>query len=104
MTDPANEAHLTTIGNQLFDIWEARQSAKQSKVPGSWPAWIAIVLSSAALIWAGGGHQWQITDNTRRIVAVEDRQAAQATDNQQVLQRLASIEAKLDLITEERKQ
>lgn len=102
MTDEANEAAVRRIAKQLFDVWEAKQAEKQDKVPGSWPAWLALVLSAGALIWAGGGHQWQITDNTRRIEAVEVRQAAQATDNQQVLQRLASIEAKLDLITEER--
>jgi len=102
MTDEANEAAARRIAKQLFDIWEAKQAEKQQKVPGSWPAWIAMVLSAAALIWAGGGHQWQITDNTRRIEAVEDRQAKQAAGNEEVLQRLASIEAKLDLITEER--
>lgn len=102
MTDPANEAQARIIAKQLFDVWKAEEAEKQSKVPGSWPAWLALVLSAGALIWAGGGHQWQITDNTRRIEAVEDSQARQATDNQQVLQRLASIEAKLDLITEER--
>lgn len=102
MTDPANEAQARIIAKQLFDVWKTEQEAKQSKVPGSWPAWLALALSTGALIWAGGGHQWQITDNTRRIKAVEDRQDAQATGDQQVLQRLASIEAKLDLITEER--
>lgn len=103
MSDPANEAQLTTIGNQLFDIWEVRQAAKQSKLRGSWPAWAAFGLSIGAIVWAGGGHQRQIAENTRRIEAVETRQSQQTTDSQQVLERLASIEAKLDLMTEERK-
>ncbi len=105
MTDRSmgDEAQLTTISNQLFDVWEARQAAKQSKLRGSWPAWAAFGLSIGAIVWAGGSHQRQIADNTRRIEAVEDDQRKNTTDGQKVLERLASIEAKLDLITEERK-
>ena len=107
MTDPANEVQARKIAKQLFDTWKAEQDLESGPTKGflggSWPTWAAIALSIGAIVWAGGGQQRQNDEQDRRIAAIEARQLQQATDAQQVLQRLASIEAKLDLITEERR-
>ncbi len=107
MNDQANDLQSRVIAKQLFDTWKAEQELESDRAQGflggSWPTWAALILSIGAIIWAGGGQQRQNDEQDRRLDAIEDRQLQQATDAQQVLQRLASIEAKLDLITEERR-
>lgn len=97
--DP-NEAANRKIARQLFSIWSEEQEAKRSRLSGSAPAWIACALSLCAVIWNAAVISGDVGDNTRRITAIELEQRSQASDNREIIERMARIEAKLDLVVE----
>lgn len=99
VTDP-NEASARKIARQLFSIWSEEQEAKRSRLSGSLPAWIACVLSLAAVIWNAAVISGDVSENSRRIDKIEVEQQRQATDNRQIIERMARIEAKLDIVLE----
>lgn len=80
------------------DYDEARKSAWASILQGSLPAWIACVLSISCLIWQAAITTQKVNENNRRIMVLESGQQEQAKDNRDIGNRLASIEAKLDLM------
>jgi hypothetical protein len=96
-----NAAQNRIIAEQLFDIWEERQRGVRSRFTASIPAWIACAFSLATLVWGAGTLTGDIADNTRRIEVVEVVQGQQHRDNQVERDRLARIEAKVDLLIED---
>lgn len=97
----ANETQARRMANQLFDVWRERQGSKW--LNGSAPAWIACVLSLAAVLWNAAIISGNVAENTRRIDAIETEQKRAANDGRQVIERMARIEAKLDIVLEDRK-
>ena len=94
-SDPGNAATVRIIAGQLFEEWETRQGNKRA----SWPAWFGLGISIAAMIFAAGVLRSDVAaasdrsiKNERRIEALERDRAA-----------LARIEAKVDILMEERK-
>lgn len=94
-SDPGNAATVRLIAGQLFEEWETRQGKQRA----SWPAWIGLGVSLAAMIFAAGVLRSDVAaasdrsiKNERRIEALERDRAA-----------LARIEAKVDVLMEERK-
>ena len=98
MTEQANIAQTKLVGEQLFAIWEARQGEKTTRWQGSVPAWVACILSITAVVWQAAVTTGNVSENRRRIEATEIKLEAQASDSRGVIDRLARIEAKLDLI------
>jgi hypothetical protein len=96
-----NDSQNRRIANQLFDVWEERRGSKW--LNGSAPAWIACALSLAAVLWNAAIISGNVAENTRRIDAVETEQQRAAGDSRQVIERMARIEAKLDIVLEDRK-
>lgn len=101
MADDGNTAQARVVGEQLFSIWEEKQKRK-SLLHGSFPAWIACLLSLGLVLWQAAFVASDVEENRRRLEVVEAAQIAQAGDNRTVIDRLARIEAKLDLIGEDR--
>jgi len=101
----ANETQARRMANQLFDVWSERkeQSAGPKWLSGSAPAWVACLLSLAAVLWNAAIISQNVAENSRRITAVEIEQQRAATDSRQVIERMARIEAKLDIVLEDRK-
>lgn len=104
----ANETQARRMANQLFDVWSERKEQKEQAsgpkwIHGSAPAWVACLLSLGAVLWNAAIISQNVAENARRITAVEIEQQRAATDNRQVIERMARIEAKLDIVLEDRK-
>ena len=97
-----NEAQARIIARQLFDIWKAENGEQRSRWYASAPAWMALFISVAGAIWMGGVQAQVVDSNSRRIDALEKNEREDASGQQQMLQRMASMEAKIDLLIEER--
>lgn len=99
-----NEAQNRVIARQLFDVWTAEQAAKAKThwLNGSIPAWIACALSLGMLVWNAAVISGDVADNTRRVTQLEVDQRRSEGDSRQVIERMARIEAKLDLILEDK--
>jgi hypothetical protein len=98
-----NETQARTVAKQLFSVWAKEQEGRTIRKYGSLPAWVACALSLSAVIWNAAVISGDVAENARRIDRLEVDQRQQARDNSQVIERMARIEAKLDLILEERK-
>lgn len=95
----ADALQTRAVGEQLFSIWEAKQDRK-SKLQGSLPAWAACALSVGTVLWQAAITSGNVEDNTRRVEQVEIELRSQQQDDRVVIERLARIEAKLDLISD----
>jgi len=100
--EDANQTQTRVIAEQIFTIWEEKQKRK-SMLHGSLPAWVACALSLLAVIWQAAITSSNVEENRRRIEVVEAQLIQQATDNRGVIDRLARIEAKLDLLSGDEK-
>lgn len=90
-----NQTQVRVIAEQLFDIWDE----KQGKRTASWPAWFGVGMSVAAMIYTAGILTGDVAEaNTR---SVENRQKIEALERQSSA--IARIEAKVDILMEERK-
>jgi hypothetical protein len=98
-----NEEQSRLIGEQLFDVWVSRQDRKSPRWHGSLPAWIACVLSIGLLIWNAAVISGNVADNTRRISQIESDQRDATHANSNMIDRMARIEAKIDIIVQEKK-
>lgn len=99
-----NEAQTRRMAQQMFEAWESQSGKRNARLAGSVPAWLGVIVSLCTILWAAAFVAGDVDENRRRIDKLEAEVRLQSANNQQVLERLASIEAKLDLITEERKQ
>jgi len=99
MPEDGNQSQVRAIGDQLFDAWEEKQNRK-SMLHGSLPAWIACILSLGAVLWQAAITSSDVSENRRRIEAIEAQQLTQSNDDRSVIDRLARIEAKLDVVAE----
>lgn len=93
-----NESQNRIIARQMFAAWSKDQESKERRIGGSAPAWIACALSLAAVIWNAAVISGDVADNRRRIEVIEVKQERSVTENHQVIDRLARIEAKLDMM------
>lgn len=100
-----NAVQTRALAQTLFDTWKADQdlSSKRRILGGSIPAWVACALSIGTLIWGAAVISSDVSENRRRIEAVESQQMQQARDDQASRDRLARIEAKIDVLMGERK-
>jgi hypothetical protein len=107
MTDryDGNEAQNRKIANQLFDAWtEGEESNRKRRIlVGSIPAWVACVLSIGLLVWNAAVISGNVADNTRRITQIEADQRDAGRANSNMIDRMARIEAKIDIIVGEHK-
>lgn len=95
-----NRSMTRVIAEQMFDVWNARQSSLRSRFTASIPAWIACALSLVVLIWGAGMLAGQVNRNTNDIRDLKAAQAQQAAEDQVTRDRLARIEAKVDVLIE----
>lgn len=95
-----NEAQNRAVARQLFSAWENEQERKIGKWGTALPAWIACVLSIGVLIWNAAVISGEVAENTRRIEQIERERRQEAGDNRLMIERMARIEAKVDLILE----
>lgn len=106
MTDEydGNESQGRKIARQLFSVWSEEQESAQKRSAriGSVPAWVACVLSIGLLIWNAAVISGNVSDNTRRITALEANQSQSDRDGRQMIDRMARIEAKIDIIVGEK--
>lgn len=98
--EDGNRSQNRIIAEQMFDVWEARQSSSRSRFTASVPAWIACALSLATLIWGAGTLSGQVNRNTNDIRDLKAVQAQQSSENAARSDRLARIEAKVDVLLE----
>lgn len=99
-----NESQGRRIARQLFAAWSEEQdvASKRRVLVGSIPAWVACVLSIGLLVWNAAVISGNVADNTRRISQLETDQRQSEGDNRQIIERMARIEAKLDIIVEDK--
>lgn len=99
MSDVGNAEMVRAVADQLYDAWEARQGKKHA----SWPAWLGVGLSVAALIFGAGVLRSDVATATNRIEKLEVRADGQDRMTGSTNDRLARIETKLDLALEKRR-
>lgn len=97
--DP-NRSQVRIIAEQMLEVWDTRQESKRSRFTASVPAWIACALSLSTLIYVAGGMGATVNSNTNRIDKLEAVQVQQTRDDIDRSDRLARIEAKVDLLVE----
>lgn len=89
-----NEAQVRIISEQLFEQWERRQSERRKPITMElWLGIASMVLSVSAIIWQAAVTTQRVNDAIRRIEAIE----AFGLDKN-----FARLEAKVDLLLEER--
>lgn len=94
---PLPDANLTQteiILDRAWETWEARQGKRRA----SWPAWAGFLLSAAVVIFTAGVLRGDVANANDRSIKNEKRieilEGERAT--------LARIEAKVDILMEER--
>lgn len=105
MPTSGNDAQIRTVADQLFDTWQANQAAdgkRKALVYGSIPAWIACVFSILAIFWQAAITSQRVNENTRRIEQLENNDQERSREDKATTQQLARIEAKMDLIINEK--
>jgi len=90
-----NAAQVRVVAEQLFTIWEE----KQGKHRASWPAWLGLAISFAVMVFSAGVLRGDVASATDRSVKNESRIEILERDRAA----LARIEAKVDILMEERK-
>lgn len=95
-----NAAQTRLIARQIASAIIAEQASTRSRFTASVPAWIACAMSMATLIWGAGTLSSQVNRNTNDIRDLKAVQSQRDTGDQQVRDRLARIEAKVDLLVE----
>lgn len=103
-TVDGNEEQAQRVARLMVEAF--RQQPEPFELPerGKWhasaPAWIAVALSVGTALWSAAVSSSNVNNNTRRIEALEAERAQAAAADTRVIERLARIEAKLDLVTE----
>lgn len=95
----ANKTQTEIILDKAWETWEA----KQGKKAASWQSWGGLVLSILGIAYVAGALVGDIAEaNTRSI---ENRQKIEALERQNgsIEQGVASLNAKMDILMEERK-
>ncbi len=99
-----NEAQSRKVARSLFDVWREEQEseAKNAKLGGVVPAWFAVVLSVGTLVWGAAVLSADVKDTKRRVDQIEIGDRQQEIVNREIVERMARIEAKLDIVVETR--
>lgn len=97
-----NEAQTRAIAEQLFAVWEQKQSDGATKQRASWPAWLGLALAIFTLVFSAGTLRADVSTHNERITKAEHRLDQVERGNEVVTDRLARIETKLDLILEKK--
>ena len=106
-----NDAQNRIIAKQMFDAFAAEQEARANTEGaraderrrlflGSVPAWSACIIAVGSVIWNAAVVSGDISENRRRIEQVETDQKRQGETERGVIERMARIEAKLDIVLE----
>lgn len=90
-----NAAQVRAIIEQTVSVVEARAGTRRA----SWPAWLALGLAFAGMIYAGGVLSSDIASATSRSLNNERRIEQLERDRAT----LARIETKVDMLMEDRK-
>lgn len=99
-----NEVQAQIIAKRLFNVWKEEEAATTKRsIGGSLPAWVACALSVATIIWGAAVISSDVSENRRRIETIEAEQLQQARDDQASRDRLARIEAKIDVLMGEKR-
>lgn len=94
-----NQSQVRTIAEQLFTVWEEKQGKRRASIP----AWVSLALTIMGIAYVAGSLVGQVAEaNTRSI---ENRQKIEALErqNSSIEQGVASLNAKMDILMEERK-
>ena len=94
-----NAAQVRAIIEQTLTAAELSRGKKTA----SWPAWLGVGLSVAALIFGAGVLRSDVATANNRIEKLEHRADGQDRTTGTVNDRLARIETKLDLALEKRR-
>ena len=103
MSDPGNAAQVRVVAEQLFEIWKSEQAKEGVKQRASWPAWLGVVLAVGGIVFSAGGRSSDMAAANTRIEKLEHRADGLEREKAQILDRLARIETKLDVVLEQRK-
>ena len=93
-----DNAQVRKIADQLYDAWADRQDKPRANLWSVLPAWIACILSIGTMLWQVAVTTQRVNDNNRRIIQLESDVREQASKSNVINERLARIEAKLDLM------
>lgn len=91
----ANKTQTEIILDHAWDTWEARQGKRRA----SWPAWAGFLLSAAVVIFTAGILRGDVANANDRSIKNENRIEVLEADRAAI----ARIEAKVDILMEERK-
>lgn len=98
-----NEEQAQRVARLIADAFRNQQEPFELPDRGRWqasaPAWIACALSILAVLWQAAVTTQRVNENTRRIERVEAEILAAQANDRIVIERLARIEAKVDVIT-----
>lgn len=100
-----NEAQVRAIANSLFESWQAHQEAETKRknlIYGAIPAWVACVLSVTAVLWQAAITTQRVNETMRRVEQLERNDQERSREDKATTQQLARIEAKMDLIIDEK--
>jgi type VI protein secretion system component VasK len=96
----ANKTQTEIILDHAWETWEA----KQGKQRGAWPAWLALGVSLAGIIYAAGLLSGDVRAADNRSMENAQRISALERQNSSIEQGVAALNAKMDILMEERKQ
>ena len=78
----------------------------QPSIKSGWlhlrPDWIALIMSLGALVWNAAVYPEKVSNNLRRIEALEQREEGRSDKLNTIDVRTAKIEAKLDILMGEK--
>lgn len=97
-----NAAQVRLIVEQTIEAYRVLDKDSSSKRTASWPAWIALGLSVAGLIFGAGVLRSDVASATHRLEKNDAKIAAIERQNSSVEKGVARIEAKVDILMEER--
>lgn len=100
-----NNTQIRAVADQLFDSWQAHQEAESKRktlIYGAIPAWVACALSITAVLWQAAITTQRVNENTRRVEQLERSDQERSREDKATTQQLARIEAKMDLIIDEK--
>ena len=100
-----NDTQVRAIADTLFDSWTMRQETEQKRrslIYGSIPAWVACALSITAVLWQAAITTQRVNETTRRVEQLERSEQERSREDKATNQQLARIEAKMDLIINEK--
>lgn len=100
-----NQEQVRRVARQIIEAYKDERdhdeaAKKHPPFAASIPAWGGLFVSLGTIVFGAAFVLGDVDENSRRISAIESEQRTQANDNRQVIERMARIEAKLDIVLE----